>query len=83
LQRLQQGILFLDLVELQGMVGGDPVGRGGAAGRDRRPIKTPPLLILRGRCGRNNDGDKQSCRKNPKPSVVGNDGSIGRNVLLL
>ena len=83
LKRLQQGILFTHLIELERVVGRDPIGSGGAARRDGRPIQTPPLLVLGDGCRRKKHGDKQSCRQNPKRTGVKHAATIGRNVLLL
>jgi len=83
LKRLQHGILFTHFVELQRMVGRDPVGSGGAARSSGRPVEPSSLLILGGRCRRKNNGDKQSCRKNLKRTTRKHAATIGRNVLLL
>jgi len=88
LERLQQRILFLNFVELEGMVGGDPVRGRGPAGCDGRPEETAVrpirlLRLLRRRCRRNNDGDKQSCRQNSKGLIVKHAATIGSSVLLL
>jgi len=82
-ERLQHGILFADLIKLEGVISGDPVGRCGAGRRDGRPIEPPALLILGSCCRRKNQSDKQSCRKNLTHSTVKHAATIGRNVLLL
>jgi hypothetical protein len=81
--RLQQRILLPNPIELESMVGSNPVGGCGATRSDGGPIQAPSRLILGGCPRRKDDCDKQSCRHNWEQSTVKHAATIGRNVLLL
>jgi len=83
-ERLQQRVLLPNPIELERVIGGNPVGRCGATGRNGRPIEpSPTLILLLGNRSRRKDDDKQSCRKNLTCPTVQHAAIIGRNVLLL
>src|SRR5262245_27090197 len=59
-ERLQQRVLLPNPKELERVIGGNPVGRCGATGRNGRQIEPPPTLtlLLGGRSRRKDDGEK-------------------------